>query len=256
MTSPRRDAFVVTIVYLALTIVMTWPLAAGLTRDIPGDFGDPLFSVVGDGVGRDAPGARLVEREHLRAASAGARLLGALPAAGAAGAADLRRDAAIRSSATTWSSSRRSSLSGLGMFLLGRELTGSRAAGFVAGLAFAFSPFRIASIPHLQVLSSAWMPFVLYGLRRHFVHGPRCGRSPARPPHGSRRTCRAATTCCSSARSSLLYIAWEMTTRGLWTRSADARCASAPRARRCSRRRCRSCCRTSSCGGSASTRGR
>ena len=44
MTSPRRDAFVVTLVYLALTIVMTWPLAAGLTRDIPGDFGDPLFS--------------------------------------------------------------------------------------------------------------------------------------------------------------------------------------------------------------------
>ena len=62
-------------------------------------------------------------------------------------------------------------LSGLGMFLLARELTGSRSAGFVAGLAYAFSPFRIASIPHLQVLSSAWMPFVLYGLRRHFATG-------------------------------------------------------------------------------------
>ena len=62
-------------------------------------------------------------------------------------------------------------LSGLGMFLLGRELTGSRSAGVVAGLAYAFSPFRIASIPHLQVLSSAWMPFVLYGLRRHFSTG-------------------------------------------------------------------------------------
>ena len=26
------------------TVVMTWPLAAGLTHDVPGDFGDPLFT--------------------------------------------------------------------------------------------------------------------------------------------------------------------------------------------------------------------
>jgi hypothetical protein len=32
------------LLYAALSIVMTWPLAAGLTRDIPGDFGDPLFT--------------------------------------------------------------------------------------------------------------------------------------------------------------------------------------------------------------------
>jgi len=62
-------------------------------------------------------------------------------------------------------------LSGLGMFLFGRELTGSREAGIVAGLAYAFAPYRIASIPHLQVLSSAWMPFVLFGLRRYFATG-------------------------------------------------------------------------------------
>ena len=48
--------------------------------------------VVGARVGRHAPGPRLVEREHLRAASAVARLLRAFPAAGAAGAADLRGD--------------------------------------------------------------------------------------------------------------------------------------------------------------------
>ena len=32
------------LLYLALTIALTWPLAAGLTRDVPGDFGDPLFT--------------------------------------------------------------------------------------------------------------------------------------------------------------------------------------------------------------------
>src|SRR5581483_6253232 len=57
-------------------------------------------------------------------------------------------------------------LSGLGMFLLGRDLTGSPIAGFVAGLAYAFAPYRFANLPHVQVLSSAWMPFVLFGFRR------------------------------------------------------------------------------------------
>src|SRR3954466_6892055 len=32
------------LVYVVLTIVMTWPLAAGLSHDVPGDFGDPLFT--------------------------------------------------------------------------------------------------------------------------------------------------------------------------------------------------------------------
>ena len=41
---PGRDAFVVSALYLALTLALTWPLAAGLTHDIAGDFGDPLFT--------------------------------------------------------------------------------------------------------------------------------------------------------------------------------------------------------------------
>ena len=100
------------------------------------------------------------------------------------------------------------------MFLFARELTGSEAAAFVAGLAFAFTPLRIASIPHLQVLSAAWMPFVLYGLRRYSRPGA-CGRSPARRRRGCFRTCRAATTCSSSARSSPLHRLGARA-RGLW----------------------------------------
>ena len=42
--------------------------------------------------------------------------------------------------------------SAFGMFLLVRELTGSGAAAFVAGLAFGFAPYRFGAIPHLQVL--------------------------------------------------------------------------------------------------------
>ncbi len=59
-------------------------------------------------------------------------------------------------------------LSGLGMYLFVRELTGSPLAGFVAGLLFAFAPYRLAQSSHLQVLSSQWMPFALYGMRRYF----------------------------------------------------------------------------------------
>lgn len=60
-------------------------------------------------------------------------------------------------------------LSGVGMFLLARELTGSSAAGLLAGAAFAFAPYRVDQLSHLQVLSSEWMPFAIYGLRRYFV---------------------------------------------------------------------------------------
>ena len=59
-------------------------------------------------------------------------------------------------------------LSGLGTYLLVHELTGNAPAAFVAGLLFAFAPYRIPQSSHLQVLSSQWMPFALYGLRRYF----------------------------------------------------------------------------------------
>ncbi len=59
-------------------------------------------------------------------------------------------------------------LSGLGMYLFVREVTGSPRAGFVAGLIYAFAPYRVPQFSHLQVISSHWMPFVLYGLRRYF----------------------------------------------------------------------------------------
>jgi len=32
------------IVYLVLTLALTWPLARGLAHDVPSDFGDPLFT--------------------------------------------------------------------------------------------------------------------------------------------------------------------------------------------------------------------
>jgi hypothetical protein len=49
-----------------------------------------------------------------------------------------------------------------------REISGNPRAAFVAGLLFAFAPYRFPQSSHLQVLSSQWMPFALYGFRRFF----------------------------------------------------------------------------------------
>ncbi|MDQ3068480.1 MAG: hypothetical protein M3R55_01975 [Acidobacteriota bacterium] len=60
-------------------------------------------------------------------------------------------------------------LSALGVFLLARELTGSAAASLLAGALYGFSLYRVDQLSHLQVLSSQWLPFALFGLRRYFV---------------------------------------------------------------------------------------
>ena len=62
-------------------------------------------------------------------------------------------------------------LSAFGTYLLVRDLTGDKRAAFVAGLVYGFLPYRIASVPHLQVMSSQWMPFALYGINRFVTTG-------------------------------------------------------------------------------------
>ena len=70
-------------------------------------------------------------------------------------------------------------LSAIGMFLFVRDLTGSSGAAFLAGLAFGFAPYRFGTLPHVQVLSSMWMPFVLLGFHR-FLESRRTAASRRR----------------------------------------------------------------------------
>jgi hypothetical protein len=67
--------------------------------------------------------------------------------------------------------------SGFGAFRLARTLTGSTPAAWVAGVAFAFVPYRFHHIPHLPYVSAGWMPLlaeavVLFARRRTW---PRAG---------------------------------------------------------------------------------
>jgi len=203
------------LLYLALTMVMTWPLARGLTHDIPGDFGDPLFtswvlSWDATHLGRGWWSANIFAPQPLALAYSEHFLpqaLQVLPIYAVTKNPILCYNLLFLSTFA---------LAGLGMFLLGRELTGSVTAGLVAGLAFAFAPYRIANIPHLQVLSSAWMPFVLFGLHRHFATGG------LRPLAGAAAAWLVQNLSCGYyllffTPIVVLYIAWELTRRGLWT---------------------------------------
>ena len=53
---------------------------------------------------------------------------------------------------------------GYGMFRLARTLTGSSGVAWIAGIAFAFVPFRFDLLPHLMYLSAGWVPLLFEAL--------------------------------------------------------------------------------------------
>jgi hypothetical protein len=58
-------------------------------------------------------------------------------------------------------------LSGLGAYLLAFVLTRRHDASCVAAAAFAFAPYRLSHIQHLQLLSSYWMPVAIAALHQY-----------------------------------------------------------------------------------------
>ncbi len=59
-------------------------------------------------------------------------------------------------------------LSGYGLWLLVRELTGSSWAGLLGGTAYAFSFYMMTHLPHTTLLSAQWMPFILLAAYKLF----------------------------------------------------------------------------------------
>src|SRR5690606_20333893 len=211
-------------IHAVAAIVMTWPLVRDLGGSLPGGLGDPLLNTwiivwgaehIGEMLAGDvgafarwwnanifhpAP-LSLAYSEHLFP-----QALAALPIYALTGNALLAYNLVFLSTCV---------LSGLGMFLLVRELTGRPRAALVASLFFAFVPYRIAQAPHLQVLSVQWMPFVLYGLRRHFAAGR------LRSLAGAWLALVLQQLSCGYyllyfTPFVALYAAWEITARGRW----------------------------------------
>lgn len=181
LVRPSLDnAWFVTLLYLAIAVAMTWPLSSVLTTKIAWDMGDPVFICwvlmwTGGQVIRFLSGdwsaladywnGNIFYPEKLTVAYSehfAPMMLQILPIYAATGNIILCYNLLFLSALV---------LSGLGMYLLVRELTGNSLGAFVAGVAFAWSPYRVDQFPHLQVMSSQWMPLALYGLRRYFVGG-------------------------------------------------------------------------------------
>ncbi len=59
-----------------------------------------------------------------------------------------------------------------GMYLLVREITGHRAAAFVAGLTYAFAPYYLSQgLAHPSLASVQWLPYLALSLRRTLHDG-------------------------------------------------------------------------------------
>ncbi|MEO6224205.1 MAG: hypothetical protein ABIP90_13235 [Vicinamibacterales bacterium] len=182
MTRSTRQALGVTLLYGVVTCALTWPLLTLANREVAADMGDPVFVcwvllwtggqvfsfLSGDfgALSRYWHGnifypepLTLAYSEHFTA-----QMLQALPVLAATHNVVLAYNLLFLSTFV---------LCGLGTFLLVRDLTGRPLAALVAGLAFAFAPYRIDQFPHLQVLSAQWMPFALYGFRRYLETGRR-----------------------------------------------------------------------------------
>jgi hypothetical protein len=164
--------------YALIAVVMTWPLAPQLATGIAADLGDPVFNawvllwtsgqalafLSGDW---DALGLywhgnifhperyTLAYSEHLTP-----QMLQALPIVAITGNILVAYNLLFLSTFA---------LCGLGVYLLVRDLTGRPLAAFVAGLAFAWAPYRIAQVSHLQILTSYWMPLAFVGFHRYFA---------------------------------------------------------------------------------------
>ena len=220
--------------YLLTALAATWPLARGLERDVAWDLGDSVLNmwilawvceqfrhILGGDVSRIAAffdanvfhplPLTLAYSEHLAP-----QALQILPVYLATGNPILSYNLLFLSTFA---------LSGLGMYLLVREITGNAWAGFVAGLLFAFAPYRLAQSSHLQVLSSQWMPFAFYGLVRFFrsvdTTGPDGAVLRTRPLVGASLALVAQGLSCGYyllyfTPFAAAYALWEVAWRRLW----------------------------------------
>jgi hypothetical protein len=172
------------VLYAALAVALTWPLASRLGRDVPGDLLDPLFSCWALGwnfhalgLSPEGPPARGYWNANIFHPTPGAlarsehfvpqALQGAIAYA-LTGNLVLTYNLLFLCTFV---------LSGTFLFLLARDETGDAAAALIAGALYAFALVRWTHVEHLGALSSQWMPLALLLARRVAQAAP--GRSAA-----------------------------------------------------------------------------
>ena len=167
-----RDTLVSALVFTALTIAMTWPQAAHLWDRVEGHF-DSYFSMwrlawIAHQLPMDP--ARLFEanvfhpQRNALALSDPILLQGvcAAPLAWLGASPVLAYNVLVLASFV---------LCGLAAWALAARLTGSSAAGVVAGIVFAFAPYRYEHYFHLEILWGFWIPLGFLALHRAVESG-------------------------------------------------------------------------------------
>ena len=157
-----------TLYFLIMTIVITWPLASNMTHSVVGSIGDNIYFVWLIKWFQKAlfelhvsplfvPFLNYPQGWYLAYTDiTPAMVLTGLPAA-LLGGATFGYNFSMFASFV---------LSGLGMYIWVRKLTGSSAAGIISGTAYAFLPYRMAHflIGHLNLSGTQWFPFYFMGL--------------------------------------------------------------------------------------------
>ncbi|MGQ9501000.1 MAG: hypothetical protein ACUVSF_04825 [Anaerolineae bacterium] len=176
----------VLILFLALVIGITDPLWLHLYTAVPSDVGDPLLNtwilawdahvllnqpqrMFDANIFFPLPNT-LAYSEHLLATA-----LLAMPLQAASGQPLLAYNIMLVMSFA---------LGGLGMYLLCLRWTGRCTAALIAGMAYAFAPYRLASISHLQLLTVQWLPFSVLALDQLLSH---VGRFDAGAPSSEKK---------------------------------------------------------------------
>jgi hypothetical protein len=166
----RRPVLLATAALAALTCAYTWPLIGHAGSSVPHDRGDPLLvtwilwwsthTVPLTAAWWNAPafypspGVLAFSENLLGLAPITAPVIGLTHSALAG------YNAAFLLSYV---------LSGLGAYVLAFVLTRRHDASFVSAVAFAFAPYRLSHLHHLQLLSSYWMPVAIAALHLYLA---------------------------------------------------------------------------------------
>lgn len=168
MPARSRELGVACILFAVAAVALTWPVAASLGRAVPIDPGDPLFTSWLMAWGPEGLFFRTADLFHAPifhpdplALAFTENLLGlSIPLSPlwfAAGNPAASGGVALLVSFA---------LNGFSAYVAARGLGASRTGGYVAGLVYAFAPYRLAQISHLHVEATFYIPLLVLAMFR------------------------------------------------------------------------------------------
>jgi hypothetical protein len=171
---PSSAVLATAIAYVAITCVMGRRVLASLTTGIASDLGDPLLNAA----------ILAWNATHVPWTDAWYQFPAFHPMQDALTFSEHLLGVSVLASPIYWLTGSAAAaynltlllsypLCGLAMYALVWRLTRSAPAAFLVGLAYAFAPYRVSQLPHIQVLILFWAPLALLGLHAYLETGRR-----------------------------------------------------------------------------------